>query len=106
MDVIQKLWREQKREPLVQIKPEDKEQSILTLEDLGVPKGGWFGALHIREEANSFSRNSDVSSYVLAIQAIIESGGYVIRMGHLGMQVLPFEHPCFIDYANSTFKSE
>jgi putative glycosyltransferase (TIGR04372 family) len=106
MDLIQHLWKEQKREPLVQFKPEEKEKSILTLEDLGVPKSGWFVSLHVREEANSFSRKSNLSTYIPAIQKIIDCGGYVTRMGKSGMQPFPFESPDFINYAKSAPRSK
>jgi hypothetical protein len=96
MDLIQHLWKEQKREPLVQFKPEEKEKSILTLEDLGVPKSGWFVSLHVREEANSFSRNSNLSTYIPAIQKIIDCGGYVTRMGKSGMQPFPSRVPVLL----------
>ena len=105
-ELVQNLWREQAREPLIQIRPEEKEQGIKVLKKMGVPEDRWFVTLHIREEASSFSRNSSLSNYILAIRAITERGGYVIRTGHAGMQALPNEIPGCIDYANSDQKSE
>ena len=45
-------------------------------------------------------RNADINSYHLAIQYILDQGGFVIRTGYKVKNKLDFIHPRVIDYAN------
>jgi len=53
--------------------------------------GGWDYHSH---------RNADINSYHLAIQYILDQGGFVIRTGYKVKNKLDFIHPRVIDYAN------
>jgi putative glycosyltransferase (TIGR04372 family) len=102
------LWHEQNREPLLTLTQEDEERGRSMLNKWGIPPDAWFVTLHVRE-FNAFAPNhlrvraapnSDIQTYFSGIQAIIERGGWVIRIGDPSMS----EFPAFegvIDYANS-----
>jgi putative glycosyltransferase (TIGR04372 family) len=104
-------WDEQYQEPLRVNVAESAEQACSTLlRDLGVPIGAWYACLHVRDggfwrdgEALGY-RNADIQSYCGLISAIVEAGGWVIRMGDSTMPRLP-EQARVIDYAHSPLKS-
>lgn len=106
-------WKKEKRPPLLDLHPEDAARGTQVLKKWGVPKGAWFVALHVREyDAHTPNHNhlraapnADISTYMLAIRAVIDRGGWVIRMGDSSMSALP-PLPRLVDYANSTEKSE
>jgi len=110
IDQVQEQWVQKQLPPLLQIKNEHRENGLAILKQLSIPEGAWFVSLHVRGESKGFDegdpqdgRNCDVFSYLPAIQAITEAGGYVFRMGHKGMAPLP-DLPRVIDYANSPYK--
>lgn len=80
--------------------------------ELGVPPGAWFVCVHSREGgyspsdeyAHSF-RNSDISNYQLAMEAIVERGGWCIRVGESTAK-LASPMKGVVDYAHSAAKSD
>ena len=106
-------WDREKRSPLLELEPSDAARGREVLKKWGVPDGAWFVALHVREYdayAPNHNRlraapNADIGTYVPAIRAIIDRGGWVIRMGDPSMSALP-PMPELVDYANSPDKSE
>jgi len=112
---VQKQWEIEKRPPLLSLSSIDYDRGWNCLQSLGVPKDAWFVCLHAR--GNGFNgdyhqgkqcqdyRNVEIETYYLAIQTIVESGGWVIRMGDSTMQSLPAMNQV-IDYAHSQVKSD
>jgi len=112
VDLIQEQWRQQQLPPLLQIKDEHRERGLAIFRKLSIPEDAWFVSLHVKGQGKGFNeddpqdgRNCDIASYIPAIEAITEAGGYVFRMGHKGMASLP-DLPHVIDYANSPYKSD
>lgn len=104
-------WNE--RPPLLALTDRHKKHGQACLKQLGVPEGSWFVAVHSREAGYDAPehqythdyRNSDIESYRLAVEEVIDRGGWCIRVGDPTMKPLkPF--PGFIDYANSRFKND
>ncbi|MEG3969468.1 tetratricopeptide repeat protein [Microcoleus sp. T2B6] len=111
---VQKQWEAEKRPHLHTLSNTDEERGWSCLEQLGVPKDAWFVSLHVRDTgyvngqwagATRSGRNAHIESYFLAIQSIVERGGWVIRMGDRKMKPLP-PMPQVIDYAHSDAKSD
>lgn len=106
-------WAQEKRPPLLDLDPCDEVRGRQVLKKWGVPDGSWFISLHVREyDAHTPNHSSlraapncDIETYMLAIQAIIARGGWVIRMGDSSMSRLP-DMTGLIDYANSPDKSD
>jgi len=96
---------------LLELYASDKEKGQNCLEELGVPKGAWFIALHVREggylqHLNYHSyRDADVKTYLTACDEVIQRGGWAIRLGDSSMKPLPTMDRV-VDYAHSTFKSD
>jgi putative glycosyltransferase (TIGR04372 family) len=105
--LAEREWCTSGRGPLLRLREEDRARGRRCLEEMGVPEDAWFVSLHVREggRASRALPNADIATYVPAVRAIIEAGGWVIRMGHAGMMPLPEMHGA-IDYANSTFKTD
>lgn len=82
--------------------PEDYiSQSKAQLEALGLPRDGWFVALHVRNAGNGPARrNQPIETYFPAIKEIISLGGWVIRVGDKSMDKFP-DFKQFIDLAVS-----
>ncbi|MBD1882928.1 tetratricopeptide repeat protein [Microcoleus vaginatus] len=111
---VQKQWEAEKRPHLHTLSDSDEERGWSCLQQLGVPKDAWFVGLHVRDTgyvngqwhgATRSGRNAHIESYLLAIQSIVERGGWVIRMGDRKMKPLP-PMPQVIDYAHSDAKSD
>lgn len=80
------------------------------LQKLGMPRDAWFVCVHCREEGyisgeGQTYRNADITSYLPAIEAIIERGGWVVRLGDPSMKKFP-TNKYIIDYAHSDDKSD
>ena len=111
--VVREQWIQEKRPPILTLSKEDYARGWKCLKSLGVPEDAWFVCFHVREPGwhenkNSSTenfRNADVNTYIPAIKAIIDAGGWVIRMGDSSMTALP-EMPHVIDYAHSETKSD
>lgn len=110
---LQKRWEDEKRPPLLTISDSHYKQGWDCLQQLGVPEDAWFVCLHVREsgflkEGNDLyhaHRNADISTYLPAIQTIVERGGWVIRMGDPTTKPLP-SMDNVIDYAHSKIRSD
>lgn len=103
--------------PLIEMKQEDVENGREILRKLGLPKGAWFVSFNCREsgyyspealQATS-GRNADINNLELALQEVIQRGGWCIRMGSSLMQPLPkrlAQYPQIIDYPKSPWVSD
>jgi putative glycosyltransferase (TIGR04372 family) len=95
--------------PLLEMDNEVIQRGQRVLRGLGVPEGSWWVALHVREGnfygAYGSPRNADPLSYLDAAQAVIDRGGYVIRIGDPGMTSLP-PMDGLVDYAHSDVKTD
>lgn len=99
------------RPPLLRRPEELSERGRAALRRMGVPEGAWFVCIHSRdgiyspadEHLHEF-RNSEISNYILAMEAIVDRGGWCIRVGDPGSKPLPPMHGV-VDYANSGEKS-
>lgn len=112
---VQKQWELEGRSPLLSLSDSDSDRGWRCLQSLGVPKNAWFVCLHVREDGFNGGyhqglkcqkyRNADIDTYQLAIQSIVERGGWVIRVGDTTMKPLP-PMKQVIDYACSEVKSD
>jgi len=96
--VIQKMWEDLNRPPLLKIKPEHREKGRQLLSDAGMPEDAWFVCLHVREAGffkenvswgTNWHRNADITTYYAAIEEITKRGGWVVRIGDRTMVPLP-----------------
>lgn len=111
---IFRAWEAEGRAPLLALTEEEKAKGRGQLKKLGLPANAWFACLHVREsgfkQAQGFgavenSLNAEIDSYGPAIRAVLERGGWVVRVGDPKMRPLP-PMPGVIDYARSDLKSE
>ena len=106
---LQKKWGN--RSPVLSIEPEWRKKGYIKLGKLGVPKGSWFACLHCREQgyhrfvSGQFFRNANIETYLKAIEFVVSSGGWVLRLGDSSMTKLP-EMDHVIDYAHSEYKAD
>lgn len=101
-----------RRSPLLKLSDADRAAGRAQLARWGMPADAWFVCIHSREGGYSPEdehwhtyRNSPVTDYLPAMEAIIAAGGWCIRLGDATMEPLP-PLPGVIDYARSTDKSE
>ena len=98
------------RKPILSLTEFDRERGRCWLKEFGVPVDAWFVCLHCRQdgyvdgEYQSY-RNADINSFVPAIEAITQRGGWVIVMGHANSKILP-SMDRVIDYAHLKEKSD
>lgn len=90
---------------------DENERGEAALQDLGVPKGASFVCFHARDSAYGESlatgidigrvdyRNSDIQTYLPAIEKLTQRGYYALRMGAVVEQPLTTDNPLIIDYA-------
>jgi len=110
---IQQEWERQERPPLLSVTDEERSFIDRALHMLGLPRDAWYVCLHVREPGFHKSWNSrypsmrdaNIDDYGEAIALIVQSGGWVIRMGDPTMKPLP-PMPNVIDYAHSTLKTQ
>ncbi len=74
---VQLQWEAEARGPLLALTAEHRERGHRRVRELGVPDGAWFVGLHVREgkERMRDLRNSDITTYHLAVEAIASRGG-------------------------------
>lgn len=106
------LARWSSRAPLLKMTESHRARGEECLKELGVPEGSWFVCVHTREggyspkdEYINTHRNSDIDDYRLAMGAIVERGGWCLRMGDATMKPLQ-PMAGVIDYAISSQKSD
>lgn len=106
---IYREWGE--RPPIQHLSKEDIAWGFEQLAALGVPKNTWFVCLHVREggfspvdEELHRHRNADLRNTFLAVEDIVQRGGWVIRLGDPTMKSMP-QMPQTIDYAHHSLKS-
>ena len=105
---INSKWHD--REPLLSLSKSHRQRGQQCLRELGLPENAWFVCVHCREPGNRIqdsghtSRDADINSYILAMEAIVENGGWCIRMGDIFMKPLP-KMKNVIDYCHTNIKS-
>ena len=79
-------WANEKRQPLLRLSSDIERRGWQTLKSMGVPRGKWFVALHVREAASKTHHadlhnvlNANIGDYMPAIKEIVRRGGWVIR---------------------------
>ena len=96
--------------PLLRLPKMDYQHGWRILEEHGVPHDAWFVCLHVREfgyrgRSHQAYRDADIHTYLPAVRAIVDRGGWVIRMGDQTMKPLPqMEH--VIDYVHSDMRND
>jgi putative glycosyltransferase (TIGR04372 family) len=110
---VQQQWEAEQRPPLMTLDDNQRAAAAILLKQLGVPSTAWFVCMHVREAGfhkkwnlkYPSARDSRLADYDLAIKAITDRGGWVVRMGDRTMTPLPKMHHV-VDYAHSAFKCE
>jgi len=108
-----RAWDDKAFKPLIAPGHAIIENGFHWLEAHGVPKGGWFVAMHARSSgfyrerfgSSQGHRNASIASYFPAIREITRRGGWVVRMGDSSMPKLP-RMPNVIDYAHSPMRQD
>lgn len=103
---LERRWEAEQRPPLLSLEQEHRKRGRAELARLGMPEDAWFVALHVRDAGYHELRNADIFSYLGAMAAVVERGGWVVRMGDASMPKLPAELPGVIDYCHSDSKSD
>ncbi len=110
---VQQAWAESGRPPLLRMPDADVERCWDAMAAMGVPRNSWFACLHVREpgfhgawnKKHPATRDADIDTYRLVIDAVVQRGGHVIRMGDSTMKPLG-DRAGAIDYAHGDFKSD
>jgi putative glycosyltransferase (TIGR04372 family) len=105
-----KAWGD--RPPIFQLPSELIAKGWDVLRALGMPPNAWFVCVHARdalysprdEHLHEF-RNSHIANCLPAIDAIIDRGGWCVRMGEPGTPSLP-SRPGLINYPETPYKSD
>ncbi|GAB6126607.1 TIGR04372 family glycosyltransferase [Humidesulfovibrio idahonensis] len=101
-------------EPQVGFSPEEEALGERFLrETLGVSADGWFVCLYARDGAYynespaspNWFRNSDIGTFLPAVNEILARGGHVVRIGERTSQALSHPDPRFLDYSNSPWRT-
>jgi len=105
---VELLWNERfPGSALLSLSDQDREHGYSTFRQFGLQPSDWFVTLHMRENSKyDESRNADVNSYIDAIQAVLDNGGWVIRLGSSDVSDLEFKHDRFIDYAKLGLRTD
>jgi len=107
---IENEWAKSRKKPLFILSKADFIKGRKILNKMGIKKNSWFVTTHVRDESfkgKEGYRDSDINTFSKAYTEVINSGGYVIRMGNANMKNIKhkFQNDKFIDYARSKFKS-
>lgn len=98
------------RPPLLYLTERDYKRGWAALRELGIPQDAWFVCVHCRENGytpgeGSTYRSANIDNFFPSIEAIVERGGWVIRMGDPTMKKIPqMNH--VIDYAHLNIKRD
>ena len=108
---ILKAWRDRRQDTVLWHRASEERRGRETMRKMGVPDDAWWVCFHCRSPGFSpvdddefMFRNSEVETYFPAVQAIVEAGGWAIRMGDPTMPPLPAMERV-IDYAHSEHRS-
>ena len=109
---ISRAWEKAGRGPLLELSHEEIQRGEQTLATMSIPQGAWYVCLHVRSsgykavhEGLHDTLSADIMTYDLAVDAIVERGGWVIRMGDPSMPKLPARKGVF-DYPHSPQKAD
>jgi len=109
---ISKDWEQAGGRALLELTRADVWNGWRRLAALGVPRESWFVCLHVRSagfkpvhDQLHDALNADICTYDAAIDAIVERGGWVIRMGDASMPKLQ-PRDRVVDYAHSPEKAD
>lgn len=109
---ISRAWEQAGGGPLLELSKPEIQRGMQALDAMGVPRGAWYVCLHVRSrgfksvhEGLHDTLNADIETYDRAIDAILERGGWVIRMGDPSMPRLPARKGV-VDYAHSPQKTD
>lgn len=107
---IQDAYHKSGGRPLLSLSKFDYRRGWDLLRKLGMPLDAWFVCVHCREEGyisgeGQTYRNADIDTYLPAMEAIVERGGWVIRLGDPSMKVISPQKN-IIDYAHLDIKSD
>ncbi len=110
---IQGEWERKQLPPLLSLSKSQQEGIGTITRRLGIPEGAWYVCLHVRERGfyekwsklYPSARDANIEDYYPAINAIVERGGWVIRMGDSSMKPLR-PMPGMVDYVHTGLKSE
>lgn len=97
--------------PLLSLRESDRRRGWDCLRRLGLLEGAWFVCVHGRALASKHRgladthRDVDIYTYFLAMEAIVERGGWCIRVGDPSMKPLP-PMKNVIDYAHHSVRSD
>lgn len=98
--------------PILKLSPEDEEYWLTICGKFGMPKNAWYVCIHARtgsyskiDEPIQSYRNCNIENYNLAVEEIINRGGWVIRIGDKTMPAIK-QKERVIDYAHSNLKSD
>lgn len=99
------------RAPFLRLTDAHAEEGRRQLAALGLPAGAWFVCVHVREGGYSpgdqkvhAHRDASIDSVMPAMQAIVERGGWCVRMGDTSTAPLA-AMPGVIDYAHHPLRS-
>lgn len=79
---------------------------------LNMPSDAWFVCIYARDgayygetpQSPNWFRNSNIQTFLPAVECILNSGGYVVRIGEKTCQILSHANPHFFDYSNSEYR--
>lgn len=100
-------------EPSLRFTPEELERGERFLrEALGMGPRDWFVCVYARDgayygetpESRNWFRNSDIATFLPAVDEILSRGGHVVRMGERVNGPLEHPSPKFLDYSNSHWR--
>jgi putative glycosyltransferase (TIGR04372 family) len=111
--IVQQTWEAQGRGPLLKLDQAKRDALRSLLDEMSIPRDAWYVCLHVREPGFHASWNSkypsardaDIDDYQVAIDAVRERGGWIVRVGDPTMKRLPKMDRVF-DYAHSHLKSQ
>jgi putative glycosyltransferase (TIGR04372 family) len=99
--------------PQISFTSEEEERGGAFLKKIGLVQGEWYVCIFARDNnyykqqhshadlTFSAHRNADINTYEIAIRAILDAGGWVIRMGSSVEKKISYKHPRVIDYATN-----
>jgi putative glycosyltransferase (TIGR04372 family) len=108
---VSRAWEDKGLGPLLSFSRDELESIKRRRTALGVPPDAWHVCLHVRSPGYKLSHddlhtalNADIGTYNLAIAAVVQRGGWVIRIGDTSMPKLPIMKNV-VDYAYSPQRS-